>query len=275
MRDIGALPVRFYEAAPSTETYPPGYPQPGAATEAPSPLASALQDALADAPEDLPRKAPEPTLSHAPAGLARPQLVLIDHENIDWTLGTMIEPLRLDEQTRPRWEAIKRFATSRANGGQVLIKSFLQDNDRLTGFAQFLRNELGIVPIILAPEDDTRPERQGKRRPVVDEAIYKDLAALIDRRCDVLIVSNDAGYLEHMAALRAASVDTDRRFAMIGFREWIAGPYHQADWVETFDLEDDLGAFTYPLPGRLRSTGIDDYDPLADLADFGLGPVIE
>ena len=66
----------------------------------------------------------------------------------------MIEPLRLDEQTRPRWEAIKRFATSRANGGQVLIKSFLQDNDRLTGFAQFLRNELDIVPIILAPEDD-------------------------------------------------------------------------------------------------------------------------
>ena len=61
VRDIGALPVRFYEAAPSTETYPPGYPQPGAATEAPSPLASALQDALADAPEDLLRKAPEPT----------------------------------------------------------------------------------------------------------------------------------------------------------------------------------------------------------------------
>ncbi len=211
----------------------------------------------------------------APAGAPRPQLVLIDHENIDWTLGTMIEPLRLDEQTRPRWEAIKRFATSRANGAPVLIKSFLQDNDRLTGFAQFLRNELDIVPIILAPEDDPRPERQGKRRPVVDEAIYKDLAALIDRRCDVLIVSNDAGYLEHMAALRVQGVDADRRFAMIGFREWIAGPYHQADWIETFDLEDDLGAFTYALPGRLRSTGIDDYDPLADLADFGMEPATE
>ena len=277
MRDIGALPVRFYEAAPSTETYPVGYPQPGAPTEAPSPLASALQEALTDAPGVLIREAPEPTAgpSAAPAGAPRPQLVLIDHENIDWTLGTMIEPLRLDEQTRPRWEAIKRFATTRANGGQVLIKSFLQDNDRLTGFAQFLRNELDIVPIILAPEDDTRPDRQGKRRPVVDEAIYKDLAALIDRRCDVLIVSNDAGYLEHMAALRVAGVDTDRRFAMIGFREWIAGPYHQADWIETFDLEDDLGAFTYPLPGRLRSTGIDDYDPLADLADFGLEPATD
>ena len=277
VRDIGALPVRFYEAAPSTEVYPFGYPQPGAATEAHSPLASALQEALADAPEELIRKAPEPTsyASAAPADTPRPQLVLIDHENIDWTLGIMIEPLRLDEQTRPRWEAIKRFATSRANGGPVLIKSFLQDNDRLTGFAQFLRNELGIVPVILAPEDDTRPERQGKRRPVVDEAIYKDLAALVDRHCDVLIVSNDAGYLEHMAALRDAGVDTERRFAMIGFREWIAGPYHQTDWIETFDLEDDLRAFTYPLPGRLRSTGVDDYDPLADLADFGLEPATD
>ncbi len=277
VRDVGALPLRFYEEAPSTDAYPPGYPQPSAPIESSSPLASALQEALADAPADLIRQAPEPTrhASAAPPAGPRPQLVLIDHENIDWTLGTMIEPLRLDEQTRPRWEAIKRFATSRANGGQVLIKSFLQDNDRLTGFAQFLRNELGIVPIILAPEDDTRPERQGKRRPVVDEAIYKDLAALVDRHCDVLIVSNDAGYLEHMAALRIAGVDTDRRFAMIGFREWIAGPYHQTDWIETFDLEDDLGAFTYPLPGRLRSTGIDDYDPLADLADFGLEPATE
>ncbi len=274
VRDVGALPARIYEAAPSTDPYPAGYPQPGAAAQAPSPLASALRDALVDAPADLARKAPEPAASAAPAG-PRPQLVLIDHENIDWTLGTMIEPLRLDEQTRPRWEAIKRFATSRANGGQVLIKSFLQDNDRLTGFAQFLRNELEIVPIILAPEDDPRPERQGKRRPVVDEAIYKDLAALIDRRCDVLIVSNDAGYLEHMAALRVEGVDADRRFAMIGFREWIAGPYHQADWIETFDLEDDLGAFTYALPGRLRSTAIDNYDPLADLADFGLDPATE
>ena len=274
VRDVGGLPARFYEAAPSTDPYPAGYPQPGVLAAPPAPLASALREALVDAPPDLIRTAPEPALaaSTAPAGGPRPQLVLIDHENIDWTLGTMIDPLRLDEQTRPRWEAIKRFATSRANGAPVLIKSFLQDNDRLTGFAQFLRNELDIVPIILAPEDDLRPERQGKRRPVVDEAIYKDLAALVDRRCDVLIVSNDAGYLEHMAALRAAGVDTDRRFAMIGFREWIAGPYHQADWIETFDLEDDLGAFSYPLPGRLRSTGIDDYDPFAGLAGFGLEP---
>ena len=276
VRDVGALPVRFYEAAPSTDAYPPGYPQPGAAD------GSSLAPCISP-PGRLGRCARRPAshgprtgrISAAPVGAPRPQLVLIDHENIDWTLGTMIEPLRLDEQTRPRWEAIKRFATSRANGAPVLIKSFLQDNDRLTGFAQFLRNELDIVPVILAPEDDPRPERQGKRRPVVDEAIYKDLAALIDRRCDVLIVSNDAGYLEHMAALRVQGVDADRRFAMIGFREWIAGPYHQADWIETFDLEDDLGAFTYPLPGRLRSTAIDSYDPLADLADFGLDPATE
>ena len=107
VRDVGALPVRTYEAAASTDAYPPGYPQPGAQTEAPSPLASALKDALVDAPEDLLRKAPEPAVSTAPVGAPRPQLVLIDHENIDWTLGTMIEPLRLDEQTRPRWEAIQ------------------------------------------------------------------------------------------------------------------------------------------------------------------------
>ena len=67
VRDVGALPVRFYEAAPSTDAYPPGYPQPGAPTEAPSPLASALQDALADAPEDLLRTAPEPPISTAPS----------------------------------------------------------------------------------------------------------------------------------------------------------------------------------------------------------------
>ena len=66
VRDVGALPVRFYEAAPSTETYPVGYPQPGAATEAPSPLASALQEALADAPEDLIRRPPNRPATPAP-----------------------------------------------------------------------------------------------------------------------------------------------------------------------------------------------------------------
>ena len=157
VRDVGALPVRIYDAVASTDPYPAGYPQPGVATEAPAACISSPQGLGRCAPKNPLRTAPEPTpdASPAPPGAPRPQLVLIDHENIDWTLGTMIEPLRLDEQTRPRWEAIKRFATSRANGGQVLIKSFLQDNDRLTGFAQFLRNELDIVPIILAPEDDT------------------------------------------------------------------------------------------------------------------------
>ena len=249
---------------PAAAQAPPAAPQPAAQPvpqPAPQPTPQPAAAAPAAAPPQPPTAAPA-----APAG-PRNVLVLIDHENIDWSLGNLIGPAQLNAETRPRWKTLRTFVESRANGGAVQFLSFLQHNDVITGFAVYLDGEEGFRPILLESEID----QTGRRRPVVDEAIHRSLAALRERECDVLVVTNDGGYLVHLRALRETSAGIERRFGVIGFVDEMSGLYRQEDWIEVFDLERDVGAFSYALPRRYMPIAIDQFDVDSVLGDFGLG----
>lgn len=234
--------------------------------------AQPIQQPPAGVPAAVPAAAATPAAPQTPAPVPAPAgprniLVLIDHENIDWSLGNLIGPQHLNADTRPRWNTLRAFAETRAQGGGVQFLSFLQHNDAITGFAVYLDGEEGFRPILLESEVE---ETTGRRRPVVDEAINRSLAAIRDRQCDVLVVSNDGGYLPHLQSLRAARPDAERRFGVIGFIDEMSALYRQEDWIDVFDLERDVGAFTYELPRRYMPIAVDQFDIDAVLGDFGL-----
>ena len=280
--DVEAVPPHVYHESDERTRYPEGYlqatqpqtapqppPPPPPAVSLESPFGRQLRQAIdatpdftaPPAPQAPPPYAPPPD---APAG-PRNILVLIDHENIDWSLGNLIGPERLNAETRPRWSELRRFVEQRAAGGNTQFISFLQHNDAITGFAVYLDGEEGFRPVLLQSQVDAT----GRRRPVVDEAIHHALSGLRDRECDVLIVSNDGGYLQHMQELRQHGL-FHRRFGVIGFIDEMSGLYRSEDWVDTFDLERDVGAFSYQLPRRYMPIAVDDFDISSILGDFAL-----
>ena len=283
--DIEAVPPHVYRESDERTRYPEGYlqatqqqpipPPPPPPTLPPeSPLARQLRQAIDDSPGFT-----VPPMEEAPPNYVAPQpvevaagprniVVLIDHENIDWSLGNLIGADRLNAETRPRWSELRRFVEQRAQGGNVQFLSFLQHNNAITGFAVYLDGEEGFRPILLESETD----QTGRRRPVVDEAIHRSLIALRERECDVLLVSNDGGYLRHIQALREHGLFR-RSFGVIGFIDEMSALYRNESWVDTFDLERDVGAFSYTLPRRYMPVAVDEFDVSAVLGDFGLpGP---
>lgn len=284
--DIEAVPPHVYRESDERTRYPEGYlqatqqqqpipPPPPPPTLPPeSPLARQLRQAIDNSPGFT-----VPPIEEAPPNYVAPQpvevaagprniVVLIDHENIDWSLGNLIGADRLNAETRPRWSELRRFVEQRAQGGNVQFLSFLQHNNAITGFAVYLDGEEGFRPILLESETD----QTGRRRPVVDEAIHRSLIALRERECDVLLVSNDGGYLRHIQALREHGLFR-RSFGVIGFIDEMSALYRNESWVDTFDLERDVGAFSYTLPRRYMPVAVDEFDVSAVLGDFGLpGP---
>ena len=280
--DIEAVPPHVYRESDERTRYPEGYlqatqqqpipPPPPPPTLPPeSPLARQLRQAIDDSPGFT-----VPPMEEAPPNYVAPQpvevaagprniVVLIDHENIDWSLGNLIGADRLNAETRPRWSELRRFVEQRAQGGNVQFLSFLQHNNAITGFAVYLDGEEGFRPILLESETD----QTGRRRPVVDEAIHRSLIALRERECDVLLVSNDGGYLRHIQALREHGLFR-RSFGVIGFIDEMSALYRNESWVDTFDLERDVGAFSYTLPRRYMPVAVDEFDVSAVLGDFGL-----
>lgn len=250
---------------------PPQRPQPPVVEEvapAATPPVAVPPQAAPPAPPAAPLAppiAPPAAPTQAAAG-PRNILVLIDHENIDWSLGNLIGPAQLNMETRPRWSTLREFAQGRAQGGAVQFLSFLQHNDVVTGFAVYLDGEEGFKPILLASEVD----ETGRRRPVVDEAIQRSLTGIRHRSCDVLVVSNDGGYLPHLEDLRTHGTDEDRRFGVIGFIDEMSALYRQLEWIDVFDLERDVGAFSYQLPRRYMPIAVDQFDVTSILGDFGL-----
>ena len=283
--DIEAVPPHVYRESDERTRYPEGYlqatqqqpippPPPPPALPPESPLARQLRQAIDESPGFT-----VPPMEEAPPNYVAPQpvevaagprniVVLIDHENIDWSLGNLIGADRLNAETRPRWSELRRFVEQRAQGGNVQFLSFLQHNNAITGFAVYLDGEEGFRPILLESETD----QTGRRRPVVDEAIHRSLIALRERECDVLLVSNDGGYLRHIQALREHGLFR-RSFGVIGFIDEMSALYRNESWVDTFDLERDVGAFSYTLPRRYMPVAVDEFDVSAVLGDFGLpGP---
>lgn len=287
VRDVGAMPESIYEGpgttayeGPVPSTYRAGPPPSEAepATQLGEELEEAMREAGAEAGEDAvgagagdDAEAGEPAVS--PAVRGSESVVLIDCENIDWHLSDMLGGKQhLNQETRPRWAELKRFALERAEGEAVGIAAYLQFNEQVSGFARYLDAELGFRSVILRPEFVSVDGGRETRRPVVDEAINKMLDLLAEMRWtgDVCVVSNDGGYLPRLEALHAAG--GGGRISVIGFVDEMRTDYSRADWLEKLDLEDDVGAFSYKLPRRFRPVEMDQYDPNATLrALFGEG----
>jgi putative heme uptake system protein len=181
-----------------------------------------------------------------------PAYVLVDGENIDATLGSSILGRRPHPAERPRWERLLDFV---GRTWQRTPKGlfFLAVNSELPmSFVQAL-TALGYRPV---------PLQGAPGQKVVDIAIQRTLDELARRGDDVVLVSNDGDFTEHVARLLD---DPSRMVGVVGFTEFRnLGLGALVDrGLQVFDLEDDVDAFQTRLP-RLRVIAIDDFDP----ADF-------
>lgn len=221
-------------------------------------------------PEPTPQPPPARNADGAPPAKTRGLLVLVDLENIDGALAEIIQPKPLNRQTRPDWNKLREFVEQRAHDGLFVIKAFLQDGEKEKGFAGYLRS-IGFEAVLLQREP--RLEEPHRQRSVVDEAICKNLAAVRDRRVDILVVSHDGDYYDDLEVLHES--DPERQVGVVGFVELMNARY-STQWIERIDLEREVGAFDYRLPNRstpVTVTRVDDYDPSASLDVFAAEPV--
>ncbi|MGN0063401.1 MAG: NYN domain-containing protein [Nocardioides sp.] len=178
---------------------------------------------------------------------ARRTYVLVDGENIDATLGNSLLGRRPAPEERPRWERVTHFA-EQLWGQQVTGLFFLNasSGSMPTAFVQALL-ALDYRPIPLAGEGDEK---------VVDIGVQRTLDALVAHDdADVLLISHDADFAEHVERL----VGPRRKVGVIGFREFMSS-HLVATGCGVYDLEDDVAAFTMPLP-RVRIIPLAEFDP--------------
>jgi uncharacterized protein len=97
----------------------------------------------------------------------------------------------------------------------------------------------------------------GAGEKVVDIAIQRTLAELRTRDADVLLVSNDGDFVEHVGDLLDG-----RRVGVVGFVEFRNQAFVELAerGLDSFDLEYDVHAFNEQLP-RVRIIPIDEFDP--------------
>jgi uncharacterized protein len=172
--------------------------------------------------------------------------VLVDGENIDATLGNALFGRRPLPEERPRWERVTAYARD------------LWDQPATGLF--FLNASSGQMPTpfvqaLLALDYRPIPLSGRAEEKVVDVGIQRTLDALAERDDDVLLVSHDADFADHLTRL----VDGRRRVGVLALREYASSQY-DALGIEVHDLEDDVQAFNVPLP-RVRIIDLDDFDP--------------
>jgi putative heme uptake system protein len=181
------------------------------------------------------------------AEAARTTYVLVDGENIDATLGGSILGRRPRPEERPRWERLLNFVEERWQHSAA-GRFFLAANGELPmPFVQALL-AMGYLPIALSG---------GPGEKVVDIAIQRTLAELRRRDADVLLVSNDGDFVQHMSDLLDG-----RRVGVVGFAEFRNAAFGALvdEGLEFFDLEYDVHAFNERLP-RIRIIPISEFDP--------------
>ena len=182
----------------------------------------------------------------------RETVLLVDGENIDATLGGSLLGRRPAPEERPRWDRVREYA--RAVWDQpVRALFFLNASGQIPmAFVQAL-TALDYRPVLLSGPADVK---------VVDVAILRTLEALAQRgHGDVLLATHDGDFAASVAALLEGA-GNDRRVGVVGFRELVSTALAdlQADGLELYDLEDDVGAFTVALP-RIRVIPIERFDP--------------
>lgn len=172
--------------------------------------------------------------------------VLIDGENLDTTLGTVILKHRPEPGERPRWERVIEFAEQLWQQ-QVTGLFFLNASSGQVPwpFVNAIQN-VGFRAVLLSGAGSEK---------VVDLGIQRTLDALAERDGDVLLGSHDRDFLPHLQRL----ADQDRQVAVLGFTELMSGGYAEAG-IPVHDLEYDVHAFNVHLP-RIRIIPVHDFDP--------------
>lgn len=185
----------------------------------------------------------------SPAVAERQTYLLVDGENIDATLGMSVLNRRPLAEERPRWDRVRDFL-GRTWGQPVRALFFLNasSGQMPMGFVQALI-AMNYLPIPLAGETGEK---------VVDVGIQRTLEAISKRDGDVALLSHDGDFVPQVEHL----LTTGRRVALVGFREFISSQFTAlaAAGLQTFDLEDEVGAFTSVLP-RVRIIALSDFDP--------------
>ncbi|MBN8881986.1 uncharacterized protein EDD28_0521 [Salana multivorans] len=175
--------------------------------------------------------------------------LLVDGENIDATLGMSVLGRRPNPEERPRWERVATFAEQLWHQPVTALFFLNASSGQMPmGFVQALL-ALGYHPIPLSGQAHEK---------VVDMGIQRTLEALVDRPGDVLLASHDGDFLPQVEAL----LDGPHRVGLLAFREFANAQFTELteQGLTIHDLEDDLGAFTAPLP-RVRIIPIDVFDP--------------
>jgi uncharacterized protein len=175
--------------------------------------------------------------------------LLVDGENIDATLGMSVLGHRPQPDERPRWDRVREFAAE-VWGQPVTALFFLNatSGQMPMSFVQALL-ALGFRPI---------PLSGGPGEKVVDIGIQRTLDAIRERDADVLLASHDGDFVDQVAAL----LSPGRKVGLLGFREFVSSSFGDlsAAGLRTFDLEDEVGCFTAPLP-RVRIIPLELFDP--------------
>ncbi|VXB00570.1 NYN domain-containing protein [Nocardioides sp. AX2bis] len=181
--------------------------------------------------------------------MTSPTYVLVDGENIDATLGNSILGRRPQPAERPRWERLLDFVATEWECEPSGLFYLAVNGELPMSFVQAL-TALHYRPI---------PLQGAPGQKVVDIAILRTLEEIALREADVVLVSNDGDFFEHVGALLDGSA---RRVGLIGFTEFRNHQFSSLvpRGLEVFDLEDDVAAFTTRLP-RMRVIPIDDFDP--------------
>ncbi|WP_336249750.1 NYN domain-containing protein [Stomatohabitans albus] len=179
--------------------------------------------------------------------------VLIDGENIDATLGKILER-RPNPEDRPRWHYVLAHARELYPDAEVSGLFFLHSpSDELLPIA-FVKalTALGFTVVPLKGTGNINEQ-------VVDIGILRTLTGIFDQgEGHVILVSHDGGYADIVKDLLGNNHDV----SIVGFNEFVSSAYvHlQPLGLQIFDLENDVGAFDVELP-RVRVIDLEEFDP--------------
>lgn len=181
----------------------------------------------------------------------RRTFVLVDGENIDATLGNSLLGRRPAPEERPRWERVTQYVEE--GWGQPVTGLFFLNVSNGHLPAPFVQALLAMQyrPVPLSGRSDEK---------VVDIGIQRTLDAINSHpEADVVLVSHDADFADNLRRL----INGEREIAIIGFREFMSTQLTGLG-VKFFDLEEDVKAFTQPLP-RVKIIPLAQFDPEAFL----------
>lgn len=191
-----------------------------------------------------------------------PWLVVIDVENIDAVLFEILSgTCELNTETRVQWRRLLDWTHAEQSIEDAHVVPVLQaTSPAAPAFASHLA-WLGFRPVVLEMD----PERK-----VVDEAIMKLLEDMQTRYGNVMLISNDGDFYDHLEALSSYADGSERLIRVAGFVDRMSQKYRRADWIETLDLERDLELFNYRLPNRYLPLSVDEFDAAALLNESSL-----